>query len=386
MAMAGYPNRTCTASSGTLDPLFAKVLVLATGESRVAIVTLDLAMMASDRLRTEVASKLGIPVLLLSVSHTHSGPAFGRFAKDQGQSSAYVAELERKIFGAIKEAAGSMFPARLSIGRGSIQLGYNRLIPGEDGRSQVLYVNRDAVPYGPVDPEFVLLRVEDASGAVRALVVHYACHAVVLGASNCKYSADYPGIMQARVEAQMKGTQCMFVQGGAGDINPIMQGRTRDDKQDYAIMVRVGELLSAAVLRSAREIKPGAPVRYPIQYTSEVLTFGNRKDKSKSISVGLTTVLINREIAIAATAGEPMHRLQTAWKANAEVPYPLFYGYTYSSGGEWPGYIPDLRSAAHGGYGADSSIELGAGETIVQHHLKNLYGLLGYWDEKPAKP
>lgn len=50
------------------------------------------------------------------------------------------------------------------------------------------------------------------------------------------------------------------------------------------------------------------------------------------------------------------------------------------------GYIPDLRSAAHGGYGADSDIEIGAGETIVQHHLKNLYGLLGMWKDKPGQP
>ena len=39
----------------------------------------------------------------------------------------------------------------------------------------------------------------------------------------------------------------------------------------------------------------------------------------------------------------------------AEVPVPLFYGYTYSAGGTWAGYVPDLRSAAHGGYGADAS-------------------------------
>jgi hypothetical protein len=76
------------------------------------------------------------------------------------------------------------------------------------------------------------------------------------------------------------------------------------------------------------------------------------------------------------------------WKAQADVPHPLFYGYTYSSGGGWPMYIPDLKSAAYGGYGADNrtSIEVGAGETIMQRHLINLYRLLGMWHEQPGKP
>src|SRR6266542_4384841 len=76
MQMYGYANRRCGPANGTHDPLFAKVLVLSTGESRVAIVTLDLGSIVSENLKREVASKLGIPVLLLAAAHTHSAPAF----------------------------------------------------------------------------------------------------------------------------------------------------------------------------------------------------------------------------------------------------------------------------------------------------------------------
>ena len=34
--------------------------------------------------------------------------------------------------------------------------------------------NLERIPYGPVDPEVVLLRVEDANGRARALLEHYA--------------------------------------------------------------------------------------------------------------------------------------------------------------------------------------------------------------------
>ena len=74
--MYGYTNRKCGPANGTHDPLFAKALVLAAGDSRLAIVTLDLGSIVSENLKRDVAAKLGIPVLLLSVSHTHSGPSF----------------------------------------------------------------------------------------------------------------------------------------------------------------------------------------------------------------------------------------------------------------------------------------------------------------------
>jgi hypothetical protein len=279
-----------------------------------------------------------------------------------------------------------MFPARLGIGRGSLQLGYNRLLKRDDGRSRALFDNLDRVPYGPVDPEFTLLRIDDESGSSRALLVHYATHPVVLGPTNCKYSADFPGVMQAKVESEMKGVQAMFVQGGAGDINPLFQGRTGDEQKDFSLVHKLGELLANAVLRT--EIKPAGPVKHPIKSSSQVLKLNDRWENEKSLEVGITTVLINREIAIAAVPGEPMHRLQTFWKTNADVPYPLFYGYTYSSGGVWPGYIPDVRTAAYGGYGADVStrVEVGAGERIMQKHLINLYGLLEMWRDQPGRP
>ena len=102
-----------------------------------------------------------------------------------------------------------MFPAKLGIARGSLQLGYNRLLLRDDGRARALFDNMERVPYGPVDPEFVLLRVDDMNGNPKALLVHYAAHAVVLGPTNCKYSADYPGVMQSMVENRINGAQVM---------------------------------------------------------------------------------------------------------------------------------------------------------------------------------
>lgn len=391
MSMYGYANRKCGPANGTHDPLFAKVLVLDSGGSRMALVTADLGSLVSERLRREVAEKLGIPLLLLSASHTHSAPAFLPSVSVPApgpEATAYLEELERRIFGAVEEASRSMFPARLGIGRGSLQLGYNRLLLRDDGRARALFDNLERVPYGPVDPEVVLLRVEDDGGRARALLVHYAAHAVVLGPTSCKYSADYPGVVQSAVERELEGTQVMFVQGGAGDINPLFQGRSGREAEDFAVMEKMGALLAGEVLRVNKGVRPLAPVADAIRFRSELLTLADRWEKEKTIEVGITTILIGREIAIAATPGEPLHRLQRMWKEQADVPHPLFYGYTWSAGGTWPGYIPDLRSAAYGGYGADAStrVETGAGEKIILRHLTLLYDLLGMWRDKPGRP
>ena len=391
MTMYGYANRKCGPANGTHDPLMAKVLVLEAGGTRMALVTMDLGSMVSDTLRRDVASKLGIPLLLQSASHTHSAPAFlpfGSAPATNAAAMAYRAELEAKIFGAIDAATRAMAPATLSVARGSLRLGYNRLLPRDDGRTRALFDNLERVPYGPVDPEFVLLRVDDAAGRPRALLVHYATHAVVLGPTNCKYSADYPGVLQARTEAALPGTQVMFVQGGAGDINPIFMARSGDEEKDFGVVQKMGELLAEEVVRTNRTATPVPPGTEGISATSEIVTVKDRWDTSQSIDIGITTVLINRVVAIAAWPGEVMHRLQVEWKARAEVPVALFYGYTFTNGGTWAGYVPDLRTAAHGGYGADAStrVEVGTGERLLERHLVNLYGLLGMWMDKQGKP
>jgi len=397
LPMYGYANRKCGPANGYHDPLFAKALVLESASTRMAIVTLDLGSMVSERIRREAAEKLNIPFLLLASSHTHSAPFFlppaatptSMLGQPAEGAAAYLEGLEQKVLDALSRASQSMFPARLSVAKGSAHLGYNRLVRRENGRARAVFDNLERVPYGPVDPEFDLLEVSDAAGTPRALLVHYAVHAVVLGPTNCKYSADFPGVMQASIESAAGGVQAMFVQGGAGDINPLFLGRSGKEEEDFAQVQRMGELLAGAVIKARAERREVTGASQPIRAKGEVLRFGDRWEKGRNHEVGITTVLIGREIAIAATPGEPLHTLQRTWKERADVSFPLFYGYTYSSGGQWTGYIPDLRSAAYGGYGADSTVtrvEVGAGEAILQRHLINLFELRGFWRTSPGLP
>ncbi|MEZ5399794.1 MAG: neutral/alkaline non-lysosomal ceramidase N-terminal domain-containing protein [Bryobacteraceae bacterium] len=384
-AMYGYTNRRCGTATGTHDPLFAKALVLAAGDTKLAIVTLDLGSFVSERVVREARATLGIQAVLLAASHTHSAPAF---LGPQGGTSPYLEAVETKILETIKQAASNLFPARMAAGRGSLQLGYNRLLPRDDGRSRALFDNLERIPYGPVDPEYTVLRVDDEQGNAKAALIHYATHAVVLGPSNCKYSADYPGVLQSKLEADLPGVQAMFVQGGAGDINPLFMARSGDEEADFKVVQKLGETLAGVTLKAVREATPLPPAAPSIEFRTATFSFADRWEKAKSIDAGIATVLVNRQVAIATMPGEPMHKLQKDWKVAAEAGLPLFYGYTYTGTGVWAGYIPDLKTAAHGGYGADAStrVEIGAGERLLQRHVVHLYDLLGMWRAEPGRP
>ena len=79
--MWGYENRRQPAT-GTLDPLYARVLVLEAGPEkssrRLALVTLDLGRSFGPsslaRLRAAAQQSSGIACLLVAASHTHSAP------------------------------------------------------------------------------------------------------------------------------------------------------------------------------------------------------------------------------------------------------------------------------------------------------------------------
>ncbi|MBP6822042.1 MAG: hypothetical protein KA368_10895, partial [Acidobacteria bacterium] len=78
--------------------------------------------------------------------------------------------------------------------------------------------------------------------------------------------------------------------------------------------------------------------------------------------------------------------LQIALRDKSEVTNTFLFGYTFSAGGEWIGYVPTIRAASEGGYGANSStnIEVGAGEAMVDHHVVNLFTLMGKLKKSPS--
>lgn len=130
----GFEDRLQPAS-GTLDPLYARVLVLEAGAKRLALVTLDLGRCfgpaSVDRLRQAAARSGGISCLLVTASHTHGAPVIQDEYKNAvpAWEQAAVGKIER----AIAEAAGNLAEARIGTGVGVAYIGHNRLRLQPDG-------------------------------------------------------------------------------------------------------------------------------------------------------------------------------------------------------------------------------------------------------------
>jgi hypothetical protein len=409
--LSGYAART-SGSIGVLDPLYAKALVLECGDKKLAIVTLDIIEFPSERVPREAKERFGVGLVLLASSHTHFGPNFqSRRWPEPGGGKKQYQWTEDRIIEAIGKAAEKMFPARLSLAKGEIQLGYNRLVLQPDGRRKPLFRNPERIPYGPVDPTVSIIRVEDTdAGTTRALVVGYACHPVNLAQRCLLISADYPGAMMAKVEDTLSGrlpasssarrkavpqppqptgdVMCLFVQGGGGSVNPFFIEERTGEPDAITGHKKMGELLADEVLKTARTAQPlRAKGPDEMQWRTETLSFKHRWSTTATVPVEMATVLINRTIGIAAVPGESFCSLQTMYKRDAPVKFPLYAGYTTCGGAEWPDYIPDIRAAAEGGYGADyaTHIQPGAAERIVNQALIDLWWMKGFFSDKPGR-
>jgi len=225
LSMYGYGNRKGV-STGVLDPLMARVLVLEVGEKRLALVVLDLGRVLApawvEHLRANARKSSGIPYVLVAATHTHSGPAIDDDYPPREGPDWETGVLE-KVSRAIDEAHQHAVGARVGTGYGVAYIGHNRLRVNPDGTVTWFETNKTMIPTAPIDPVVSVLRVDTTAGQPLAILVNYACHPVVFGADNLQYSADWPGVMIRTVEQAFAGSQaqCMFLQGGASDINPF---------------------------------------------------------------------------------------------------------------------------------------------------------------------
>jgi Neutral/alkaline non-lysosomal ceramidase, N-terminal len=228
---------------GERDTLATRALVLQSGDARVAWVAIDL--LAVDRSFTaEVERRLAAggtrPVtLIVSASHTHSGPGafvdsavLGWLALDRLDSAVREA-LVTAVVAAVQQADAVQKPAR--VGAGSVTA------------PRVVASRLD----GPVDPEMLVLKVTTARGAPLALVWNYAIHGTALGARNLRLSGDVMGEASRRLERQL-GAPALFVNGAVGDVSPARHGEraTTDIGAELAESASAGWARAEAVTGS----------------------------------------------------------------------------------------------------------------------------------------
>ena len=258
----GLPVGSWAAMSGLAqgwdDHLLAQALVLDDGQTRCAVVALDLVFCGrglSDEVRRRVQALTGIApeACLLNAAHNHSGPRLVlgssiRGLADQTAFAGYVAALPELIAGAVYAAWRGLRPARLGSTTASI--------PG-------VAVNR-VHPERPIDDLALVIRIDDATtGAPLAAVVGFACHATTVGGTSLLWNAEYPGAMRAWVEAAHPGLQCMYLAGCEGDIAPFdfYKGNPSPVPMSLETRDRLGRAIGERVLAALPEVQTRAGLR-----------------------------------------------------------------------------------------------------------------------------
>lgn len=403
----GYGNRV-KAATGTLDPLKARAVVLRCGSASVAIVSLDLGRTPEEDLlaglRERLTKTVGIKNLFITASHTHQAPVVDAPGGMPNKFAESVVAVIERIIG---EAASRTVPVQIGVGRTQIDVGHNRRWTQPDGSVVMLWRNAERRNTSPVDREAGVIRLDREDGSPLAVLFNYACHPVVLGPDNFEYSADYVGEACRLVEDNLK-TTCLFLQGACGDINPYL------DKSPIAqggiqAMREIGRTVGQAITDAARTTKTSsspnpsivfdqhsltAPLRWNTSNpkTAEVLSkaigayyqaYVEKLIKKGSVSLPLTTLLLNGQVALVGMPAEVFTDFQKDLKRRSPVRDTFLVGYTNG----YYAYFPTIRDAAAGGYGGKTAtyVAVGTGERMTDEGIITLYHMLDKLHDLPRE-
>ena len=436
--MWGYGARHDQLSRGTRDPLYAKALVIESGDQKVALVGLDLGRSFGspdfDRIIEAVRKQAGVTHVMMSGSHTHHGPVL-ELEDEEGKGKgtfddavAYRAELEAKLIKVIVEAAGTVRDAQIGWSGKHVDMNRNR---------------HSKVEPKPRDTELSVVRVDDTAGKTIAVMVNFSAHPTTLDAADLRFSADYPGAMMNTVEAEL-GTNCFFMQGSAGDMSiqtieadnlasddasldpknlsadetaflmkalNVDEAKAIEQQQSFvrnaARADNFGRRLGQEVIALAAATETSVPAEPSIQGQYVDFEFASRVNFESAFVLGmfrtaffkelanasadevenniikarLTVTVLNKELALVGGSGEFFCEHATGLKARSGAAKTLFLG--YCNGHNM--YFPTIQGASQGGYGADpevSWVELGAGEEMMNEALILIYESLGKLSRK----
>ena len=397
-------------SVGTDDPLFAKTLVVQSGNRTLAIVGVDLVKIRRDLADAAIAQAsqrtgIGRDAVMICPSHTHSSPLIPMGGSN---NKAYIATLPGLIADSIEQAYKALQPARMFLGRSLVYEGHHnrRVISKTDGLVLNTWLKKvndlEQTPQvlgteGPIDPELWVARFDALDGRVVGTLVNFTCHTSLHDRIHLKtFSADFPGVIAEQI-AQTYGKQavCVFTQGAAGNISPSVEF-TPDWRERSAVFAKaaVGAAKQAipikgpiAVGYARRDVT--VPCRDPAeQREGAIARLGWRPDKFDAAKREAARMPRTRRVpvnagrigplGIATNAGE----LFVEWGLSVKKRSPFPHTFVSELTNDWVGYEPTAQAFQHEGYETLAGVDfvsLEGIQTLVDTAVKLLQGL---WEKE----
>jgi hypothetical protein len=219
-------------SIGVLDPLYARALYVEESGQRLLWVHVDL--IATERafvesFRAWAGRELGLAPeqVLLSATHTHSGPATVPIVGCGRRDMAYDRILHEGAARAAQEAMANVSPAEVLVGDAPLDLAVHRRGP----RAFHTDPHAHAIAFRRPDGTFV------------AACLNYAMHPVSLGYVNRQISGDWSGFAAASASSALRGNPVVLMTtGAAGNLNPPDENVPPEQARSY------GERVAAAAI------------------------------------------------------------------------------------------------------------------------------------------
>jgi hypothetical protein len=197
-------------SIGVLDKLFAKALFIETEQTKLLWIHCDLigfdrAIVLEFRRWAHEKFGLGTHQVMLSATHTHSGPATIHLRECGEYDPVYVEFLQKSLRRAAEIAVAQSEVVGLTCVEGQLALAVDR--------------RQTATPH--TDPRIAAIGFRRHDGSFIAVLMNFAMHPVALGSTNRDISADIFGEAAKRLSRELLGRPLVLMTNGAcGNLNP----------------------------------------------------------------------------------------------------------------------------------------------------------------------
>jgi hypothetical protein len=371
------PSRPTTGKRGELS---ARAMVLQRGETKVAVVQLDLLGFPSvltARVHKQVP-RIPSENILIGSTHTHSAPDCYGFPGLDGKSSANLEYMDfvcSQAAAAVNQAIDSLQPAHLKIATGNAQgkIAYNYYAPE-------LY-----------DPRMSVIQAVTPAGETICTLVNYAVHPEVLGNGVGLVSPDLVGPLCDKLEADVGG-MAMFMNGAQGGMitadNRLLDKPSDplkakwNDARTWEECLRIGRLMADEAQRIIKDARPQADpplschareVKFPVAsdlmwmiILESPLKYPYNRDRTITTRLNLVNI---GNAQILTIPGEALPNIGYYLKRNMNGEHNLLFGLTNDAFG----YIltkVDFNSFERYDYISRTSLGEMTGEILIENALE----------------
>ncbi|HHW49204.1 MAG TPA: hypothetical protein GXX14_11415 [Clostridiaceae bacterium] len=249
-------------SRGVHDNLYCDIVLLEENDEKVCFLDFDLLALdykMCNYIKSEITKKSDIDFekIVITCTHTHSGPDVGDFFKDEINKGCveYIEKVAQIVSERVGKMSNELEDSIIKISKNSVHdLSFNRRLVMKDGTMRMNWegVDPDTVEKaaGPIDPDLFVISIYETSGKIKAIMVNFTLHPAILVGKDWLYSKDYINYLNNCLKDRLGYDVVVFFANGAeGNINHI---NYRDKNQDRGFNEarRIGESLGKYVMDS----------------------------------------------------------------------------------------------------------------------------------------